>query len=328
MYPSVAAALPKAIGPIEGIVRWPYNDANGAPTAAMGLKVDDGTGRVPAIMLGLPWHYVMPVGAPDVNDIIVAQPMASQAQIADGWQRVKARQDLNGIGGGNAKFAALTNLRLDDAGIAQSNADWVRNAESYLRAQFPRYDTMPADAQLAILNMAWGMGPAFVQAKHFYKFAAAMNALVPDYDTAAAESAYEPKSDRAIQQHNALSVELLANAKAAQHAGTPFDLLWWRPVSEGGSAQPEPGSGSGPGGGGVASIAPAGIVATVGGVIGKITIGLLVFGFGWLGVSAYRAHQRGEPWGAPVRRLAHRINTGEKRLEAKVDEVVKEGLST
>ena len=320
MYPAVADAFPKAIGPIEGVLRWPYLDRLGFVTTAMGYKVDDENGQVPQAMYDLPWHYVMPTGAPETSDIIASQPLATRAQVTDGWQRVK-NSGLAGLGGGNPRFGSLTNLRLDDTGIEQSTTNWIKNAEPILRQSFPRWDTMQADAQMAILNMAWGMGPAFVPAKHFYKFAAAINALVPDYDTAAAESTMQPTSDKAISDHNALSQVLLGNAKRWQSTNLPPFLLWWKPPGTPGANQP-PGPSGGPGGGGVASIYRESFLSRVGGVVGKLTIGLIVFGFGWVGVSAYRAHKRGEPWLAPVRRLGSRVNRAEHAAEVKVENLL------
>jgi hypothetical protein len=320
MYPSVAEAFPKAIA-MEGTVRHPYLDRDGWVTTAQGYKVDD-NGQMPPAMLALPWHYVVPgpMGTLNTNDVVAAAPKATQAQIRDGWQRVKARQDLKGSGGDGSQFANLTNLRLDDAGILASTLQRLSDFEKVLRISFPRYDTMQADAQMAILNMAWGMGPYF----RFPKFSAAINSLVPDYDTAAAESSMKPYDDPAVQDHNALSQVLLGNAKRWQSSNLPPDLLWWRPASEGGSRQP------GLGGGTALATAPPSyipgpIVAVqrVGGLLGKLTLGLLVFGFGWLGVSAYRAHQRGEPWTSPVRKLGTRLNRAEQATEAKIEHAVK-----
>jgi hypothetical protein len=296
MYPAVAEAMNKIDDELEGVVDHMYVDQKNLVTAGVGKLMDS-----PSEAAKFPWRH-------GVNG-----PLATQAEIFAAWNGVK-NSGLAGVGGNDKRFAALNDLRLDAAAIDAVTRAWIQDAEPYLRMSFPRYDTMQADAQLAILLMAYALGPAF--APHYPQFAAAINALVPNYETAAEQSHISTVNNAGVAPRNADIELLLGNALRWQSTNIPADLLWW------------PGT-SPPVGGAYATVAipAAGVIATAGNLVGKITIGLIVFGFGWLGVSAYRAHQRGESWGAPVRRLAQRINTGEKRLEAKVDEAIKEGLS-
>jgi hypothetical protein len=311
-WPSVANAFWSAIAPIEGVVRDPYLDRDGWVTTAMGYKVDEGTGSAPASMLSLPWHYFtpMPIGAPETNDIIAASPMATQAQIRDGWSRVKAAQDKKGIGGGQAFWRSLTNLRLDDAGMRNATTRWIAGAEPTLRLSFPGYDTTQADGQMTILNMAYGMGSAFVPAKGFHMFAATMNANPPNFDEAAAQSTFQPDDNDAIHAHNELSKFLLANAKRWQSSNVPASVLWWP-----NTYPPGGGGGSGPGGGGSTAIAAWHAPPPRRHWLRT----LLALGLGGLGVFAVRGFVRRDPWtrrpAAYVRGLVRR----EGRLEARID---------
>jgi hypothetical protein len=298
-------------------------DRDGWVTTAQGYKVDD-NGQMPQAMLDLPWHYLTPgVWNFESNDIIAAAPMATAAQIRDGWQRVK-NSGLKGIGGASQQFARLTNLRLDDDGIRRSTASRLKEFEPTIRQSFPGYDTMQADAQMAILNMAWGMGPAFVPAKGFHNFQAAMNANPPDFQTAAAESAFKPFDDQAVQEHNALSQTLLGNAARWQHSNVPASVLWWKPPGT-------PGANQMPTGGAMTTTAPSytaplAVAKKVGSIAGKVTLALLALGFGWVGLSAIRSHQRGEGWTTPIRRLGSRINRAEHRAETKIDAQVSHAI--
>ena len=140
-WPAVPGALWTALAPIEGVVRCPYLDQLGWVTTAMGYKVDEGGGSAPPAMLSLPWHWFVNAGGePETDANISVAPKASQAQIADGWQRVKAAQDHKLIGGGQPFWRGLTNLRLDDAGMKNATARWITNAEITLRKQFPQWD--------------------------------------------------------------------------------------------------------------------------------------------------------------------------------------------
>jgi len=215
MFPSAANAFFRANAPIEGIVHEPYLDGRGLVTYGMGILADDGTGNPPASFLAEPWHHVD--GSPATN-----------AEIAAGWHAVKARQDLKGAGGGSQAFADLTDLRLDDAAIAEATALWLQTRDPEVARYFPGYPTLYADAQLAIECMAYAMGPGFPAG--YPKFTAAINA--GDFVTASLESAISTVNQtrggaQAIQKRNALVRQLLTNAANAQAAGSPPSLLWW-----------------------------------------------------------------------------------------------------
>jgi hypothetical protein len=264
MYPSVAVAFNQENDKLESPVTWPYLDVKGLVTCAVGYLVDDGSGHAPANMLALPWKHI-------------DGQTASNADVEVAWQAVKARQDLAPHGGASQAFAELTDIRLDNAGMQQATDAWVRAAEPHLRKSFPSYDTMPADGQLGILLMAYALGSAFgpyaaEAAKRYPHFSTAINAVVPDYQTAANESAISVIGNPGVKPRDADIKIMFENAARAQSAGSvPYNLLWW--------PNTYPPTGSSSGGGNIAR--------SSGTLLGKMLIGGVIGLFGWAGFLGY-----------------------------------------
>lgn len=86
---------------------------------------------------------------------------ASSDEVAAEWDVVKARLDL--ASSGHLAFKDLTHLQLTDDEIDRMIFVKVDQMEVFLKSRngFADFDNWPADAQLAVLSMSWGMGPAF-----------------------------------------------------------------------------------------------------------------------------------------------------------------------
>jgi hypothetical protein len=154
----------------EGYVPWMYLDVEGLVTTGMGNLINS----VGAAQQ-LPWQHGE------------GGSLATPDEIASAWNGVKASQDKSQLGGGNVYWQNLNDLRLDDAGVQQLISSKVDNNNSILQSRFPAVDTWPAPAQLAIMLMAWAMGPNF----KYPNFQNAVNSVVPDFD-GAADQAYMP----------------------------------------------------------------------------------------------------------------------------------------
>jgi hypothetical protein len=146
---------------------------------------------------------------------------ASPAEIRSAWNTVKARQDWKGRGGGY--FGGLTTIRLDDEGVKEIVHRKLLQNEDILRKRFPSYDNWPADAQLGLLSMAWAMGPNF----QFPKFQSAVNQLLPDFVTAAAESDIHAPGDNAVADRNEQNKILFTNAAKVLREQLDVDRLYW-----------------------------------------------------------------------------------------------------
>lgn len=220
MRASVLAAFKPFSTTFEGYLPWMYVDQKGLVTTGMGNLIDPVENAI-----NLPWTHG------------VGGPAATQQEIIAAWNAVK-NSGANGTGGGNQ--GGLSDLRLDDDGIQQVIAQKLTNNESILRQNFPMWDSLPADAQLGLLSMAWALGPAF----HFPKFQAALNQTMPDWDTAALQSwmkdssrgspasldddpsNYPPDLNAGLRPRNLANRQLFLNAKQAVATGALDTLIW------------------------------------------------------------------------------------------------------
>lgn len=148
----------------EGSVPYMYLDVGG-----------QATGFVPAVSVGygflidpmadalpLPWVHKID-GTPATRPEVVAE-----------WTTVKGATKFAKLGGGAIQWKALTTLVLSPAGMLSLFQQHLAGNEVELRKFFLGWDTFPANAQLAIVSMAWACGGAF--AVEFPRFTKAANA--------------------------------------------------------------------------------------------------------------------------------------------------------
>lgn len=168
MRDSVKANFSRFNVQFEGRLPYMYTDALGLVTTGMGNLIDPvGTA------LALPWRNA---------DGSLADAGTVQAQ----WQAVKdAWPGVQSVACG-----PLTTIRLDDAGIEQAIDAAIEAGENELRKYFPKYDSWPADGQMALLSMMWAMGGGFPAS--FPQFTAALNQDPPQFALAAAPSESNP----------------------------------------------------------------------------------------------------------------------------------------
>lgn len=129
----------------EGFTTWMYFDTHQPPlcTTGVGHMIDSGTGLTKWGM-GLGWKTK-------------SGRKATDGEINEEYKRLKALK----LKGSGFAYEAYARLYLDK-GVVQWMTDTKRDEFfSILGRYFPKIDTWPADAQLAIMNMAWWMGPAF-----------------------------------------------------------------------------------------------------------------------------------------------------------------------
>lgn len=307
MYPSVAAAFVPSVAGEEGTVSWPYLDNEGLVTFAIGILGEAG-GAPNAMFLSRPWKHLD--GSP-----------ASNADIRAAWQRVKSQQAWKSHGGGQSEWADLTDLRLDNAAVANATEQWLQQNEPTLRASFPGYDTMPADAQLALLGMSYAMGPAFGQG--YPKLKAALNAVVPQYDVAAKECTINKNVTAAIASHNATNAQLFQNAAKAMHSQTPFSSLWWPsnvdPGPGGAMASYQGGSGG--------ALARRSWLGALGWPARIALAGVAVTG-GFFGVASVQAVRHGKPWTTPFVEAERSAARFGRSVDAKVRRLLPKGEKT
>lgn len=198
MYDSARDALFDFNAPLEGVILWPYQDILGLVTVGIGCLIEP-----VGLALGVSW-----IGAPD------------GATIRREWEKVNAMAK----GMHFNQYKAASSLRLTNAGVEMLLASRAADFESTLRKYFPDWDTLPADAQLAIMGMAWACGAGFPRT--FSNFTRAINAR--QFDIARQCAKIREDGNPGIVPRNKQVALCLANAAAIDNGedyGTP--ALYW-----------------------------------------------------------------------------------------------------
>lgn len=204
--------------PLEARTFWMYLDIRGFVTTAIGLLIDatktplqepTDAERAASHQLAERLAWQLPDGSP-----------AGPEQIDEEWDNVKAMMDLAPQGGGT--FKSRTSLRIDDDEVDRVVFEKLDEMESVLigREPFAGFEAFPADAQLGLLSMSWGMGPNF----RFPKF----QTFVADGDWAGAatECRFNPDVGT-IKIRNDHNQQLFRNAAAVIADESDPDVLVW-----------------------------------------------------------------------------------------------------
>jgi len=213
---SVLAAWHSFSEPLEGRVPHMYLDILGLVTCAVGILIDPLD-----LALPLPWKHED--GRP-----------ATRQEITDAWQRLKARQDLAHKSAAHA--LELTGLVLSsediDAVVAKKLAS---NADFITEHHFPELATFPADAQLAIMSMAWAIGPGFpAKFPHFTRAV-----LSGNWAGAQADCTIREEGNPGVVPRNRANRICFANAEIATRLGIDRNRLGWPQVIQP-TSQPPP----------------------------------------------------------------------------------------
>lgn len=205
--------------PLEARLHFMYLDVKGLVTTGLGNLID---------ATGPP-----PLRPPTDSERSASHQLARQLQwqSADGslaspdqvdaeWDQIKARVDQARFGGGT--FEQFATLFLTDDEIDRIVFDKLDQMESVLkgRSPFADFDDFPADAQLGLLSMSWGMGPMF----NFPKFQGFVAA--GDWRSAATECRFQPDTGT-ITIRNDRDQQLFNNAADVLDKGLDPDALVW-----------------------------------------------------------------------------------------------------
>lgn len=151
MWNSVRESFKAFSVPMEGSVPHMYQDHLGKVTVGVGNLIDSAGAAWGTRLLGAPFYQDRGSG-----------PEATEQQVKAEWAAVK---NSSGVAGRHVLSRETTTLRLSEQGITNLLHGTLERFESTLRAtaEFSDLESWPADAQLALLSMAWAMGPAFAQ---------------------------------------------------------------------------------------------------------------------------------------------------------------------
>lgn len=154
--------------PLEGKVLWMYTDSLGLVSIGVGNLIDpiDLARTLPSL------------GAPYINKDTGAE--GTDSEIQTDWNQVKTAA-------ANWQAAeSMTALRITEQGCEQLVLNKAAEFEGYLTTHaddpetlvkaFADFGNWPADAQIALMSMAWAMGPAFADGGRWPSFRAACEA--------------------------------------------------------------------------------------------------------------------------------------------------------
>jgi hypothetical protein len=204
---------------LEGRVRFMYCDTKGLVSTGVGNLID-ATRR----------EMTPPTDAERQTSHQMARrfnwlrgengPAADGGEVDAAWDAVKARMDL--APRGHRAYEQLTSLRITNDEIDRFVFVKLDEMEATLKRQadFADYDNWPADAQLALLSMSWGMGPAF-GFPDFRGFARA-----GDFEGCARECRFNPEVGTIVTRNDRDQL-CFRNAAQAVASGLDRETLFW-----------------------------------------------------------------------------------------------------
>lgn len=194
----------------EGYVPHMYLDIKGLVTIGIGNLIDPMSSA-----LGLPFVRKDNGQPATTNDIILE------------WRKMKLNKQL--AQQGYRAAAKIATLELTKDGIANLVRNKMFDFETYIeRHTLPEFDTFPADAQLAIMSMAWAMGPAF-----FPKFPAFTKACKQKEWSTAAEHCYiNSKNNPGLIPRNKANRKLFLAAAYVQYENLNPENLYGLQTSD------------------------------------------------------------------------------------------------
>jgi hypothetical protein len=218
MHPQVIDAWHTFSTPLEGRVPHMYLDILGLITCGVGNLIDGSQNKANptpwAPALALPWKRDSDGG------------LANDYEVRAAWSALKARQDLARRGVSHAR--ALTKLHLDDADIDALVAQKLAENEAFITANyFYNFASFPADAQIAIMSMAWAVGPGFPL--KFPRFRAAVEA--ENWLAARENCTIREEGNPGVVPRNRANRVCFANAAIVVAEHMALDILRWPNVA-------------------------------------------------------------------------------------------------
>ena len=197
MFASVQSFFPAFSAKFEGRIQFMYLDVKGLVTVGVGNLVDP-----------VEEAQALPFCFKNRTGIAAPGSPGTPDQIAEEWQTLKNNPTL--MAKGYKACEPITQLELNDAAIDSLILERLTKNESFLKRQqwFVNFNAWPADAQLALLSMAWAMGPG--GPGQFSNFRAACQKL--DFNAAAAECKMNEASNPGLVPRNRANFTLFSNA--------------------------------------------------------------------------------------------------------------------
>lgn len=190
--------------PLEGRVPTFYCDILGLITIAVGNLVNT-----------LPQALALPM-------LLADGTKADQADIAADWHKL---HDNAAYYAKRAWMVYTNTMRchLDDAGIDALVRQTLAANEAIIRKRFPAWDTFPADAQLAIMSIAWAVGAGF-----YVKFTNLAHCIdAQDWEACVATCKIREEGNPGVVPRNAKNRFCFHNAAIVKNCKLDAEKLFW-----------------------------------------------------------------------------------------------------
>lgn len=208
MKASVAKYWPTLARQHEGVLPFMYLDTFNYLTIGIGSLMDAPT--APEELLKLPWFHKTTKG------------FATRAQIAAEYEVVQNRPDLSPRGG--SAFAAITNYRISNAVIDTLLNEETARIWNRLKFWVPDLEKWPADAQIAMLDMGFNLGPNFL---NLDRYAVIRSAVRDQNFSALARYCLDRSNTDTSRARRWLNrVKLYSNAALVRDLGAEEETLW------------------------------------------------------------------------------------------------------
>lgn len=200
--------------PLEGRVRYMYADVKGLITTGVGNLIN-----TQASALALPW-------------LLADGLKASQAAVLADWNKLHADPAYYAARKWTV-YAKTMLCHLSDEAIDDLVSRQLDANEAIIRKRFPAWDSFPADAQLAIMSVAWAVGAGFFLPKPkgpgFLNLARAIDAQ--DWEGCVAACGIREAGNPGVVPRNAKNRFCFHNAAIVKAAGAPVTELHWPNVA-------------------------------------------------------------------------------------------------
>ncbi|MCY1004465.1 peptidoglycan-binding domain-containing protein [Nannocystis pusilla] len=210
MYESVRAAYVDftATSELEGAVEHMYLDVKGLVTVGIGTLIEAPDGRMMDKALSIQFFFR---GQPD--------QLATHDDIRADFHAVNSMAP----GLGKQAYQDRTKLDISNDEMARLVLEMLDSLATELRKtpEFSDLDLWPADAQMALLSMAYPLGGAFAQGGRYPNFRAAVDAW--DFVAAAHESHISEENNPNMRARNWANELMFVYADRVHKLGLPYD---------------------------------------------------------------------------------------------------------
>jgi hypothetical protein len=214
MWPEVQQNFRSFNETFEGSISYMYVDVKQLVTIGVGNLIDP-----------IDLATTLPFKWKNKPEVAMPGALATADDITEEWNCIKNDPTLAEKGASACE--PITNLELDDNAINSLIQQRLLANESYVKQVFGNWEGWPADAQMAVMSMAWAVGAAGVL-DGFPKFCTAC--ADENFSEAATECEISAEGNPGVVPRNQANKTLLLNAAVViggKEMGLKVDTLYY-----------------------------------------------------------------------------------------------------